>query len=72
MGFSLAREAEEWGAQVELIAGPVTLETPKNVIRTNVNSAEEMKKEIEERTVSRSKYFVFIWFRIISNNKMFD
>lgn len=51
MGFSLAREAEERGAQVELIAGPVTLETPKNVIRTNVNSAEEMKKEIEERFI---------------------
>jgi phosphopantothenoylcysteine decarboxylase / phosphopantothenate---cysteine ligase len=49
MGFSLAKEAEKRGAIVELIAGPVSLETPKNVKRTNVKSADEMKKEIESR-----------------------
>ena len=49
MGFALAREAEKRGAIVELIAGPVSLETPKNVLRTNVRSANEMKKEIEKR-----------------------
>ena len=49
MGFALAKEAEKRGAIVELIAGPVSLETPKNVQRTNVKSADEMKKEIEKR-----------------------
>ena len=49
MGFSLAKEAEKRGAIVELISGPVSLETPKNVKRTNVKSADEMKKEIESR-----------------------
>ena len=49
MGFALAREAEKRGANVELIAGPVSLETPRNVQRINVSSADEMKKEIENR-----------------------
>ena len=49
MGFALAREAEKRGANVELITGPVSLETPRNVQRTDVSSADEMKKEIEDR-----------------------
>tara|TARA_B100001093_G_scaffold513785_1_gene586402 strand:- start:668 stop:1858 length:1191 start_codon:yes stop_codon:yes gene_type:complete len=49
MGFALAREAEKRGANVELIAGPVSLQTPRNVQRINVSSADEMKKEIENR-----------------------
>jgi len=49
MGFALAKEAENRGAYVELISGPVSLKTPKNVKRTNIRSALEMKKEIEDR-----------------------
>ncbi|MDG1798871.1 MAG: bifunctional phosphopantothenoylcysteine decarboxylase/phosphopantothenate--cysteine ligase CoaBC [Flavobacteriales bacterium] len=49
MGFALAKEAENRGACVELISGPVSLKTPKNVKRTNIRSALEMKKEIEDR-----------------------
>ena len=49
MGFALAKEAEKRGANVELITGPVSLETPRNVQRTDVGSADEMKKEIEDR-----------------------
>ena len=49
MGFALAKEAEKRGANVELITGPVSLETPRNVQRTDVSSADEMKKEIEDR-----------------------
>lgn len=49
MGFALAKEAEERGANVSLISGPVSLDTPRNVHRTNVTSAIEMKKEIEKR-----------------------
>ena len=49
MGFALAKEAEKRGANVELITGPVSLETPRNVQRTDVSSADEMKKEIKNR-----------------------
>jgi len=49
MGFALANEAQKRGANVELVSGPVNLETPENVIRTNVESALQMKKEITDR-----------------------
>lgn len=49
MGFALANEAQKRGANVELVSGPVNLETPENVIRTNVKSAQQMKKEITDR-----------------------
>lgn len=42
MGFSIAEVASELGANVTLIAGPTTLETPFNVRRINVTSAAEM------------------------------
>ncbi|MDQ8000758.1 MAG: bifunctional phosphopantothenoylcysteine decarboxylase/phosphopantothenate--cysteine ligase CoaBC [Bordetella sp.] len=42
MGFAIARAAREAGAQVTLIAGPVHLETPRGVQRTDVLSAEKM------------------------------
>jgi phosphopantothenoylcysteine decarboxylase/phosphopantothenate--cysteine ligase len=49
MGFALANEAQKRGANVELVSGPVNLETPENVIRTNVESALQMKNEITDR-----------------------
>jgi phosphopantothenoylcysteine decarboxylase/phosphopantothenate--cysteine ligase len=42
MGFALARAAQEAGAQVTLVAGPVALATPHGVQRTDVRSALEM------------------------------
>ena len=46
MGFAIARAAVEAGAQVHLIAGPCSLETPLeatgNITRTNVTTANEM------------------------------
>ena len=39
MGFALARAAHEAGAQVSLVAGPVSLLTPRGVQRINVRSA---------------------------------
>lgn len=44
MGFALAQAAHELGFDVDLIAGPVELETPDGVTRTNVVSAREMHK----------------------------
>jgi phosphopantothenoylcysteine decarboxylase/phosphopantothenate--cysteine ligase len=46
MGFALATAAALRGAEVTLIAGPVSLETPKNVNRINVETAEEMKRAV--------------------------
>ena len=42
MGFALARAAHEAGASVTLVAGPVSLATPRGVARVNVRSAREM------------------------------
>lgn len=42
MGFAVARAAAEAGADVTLVAGPVTLPTPRGVTRVDVRSAEEM------------------------------
>lgn len=42
MGFAIARAAQEAGAEVTLIAGPVGLPTPRGVRRINVDSAQNM------------------------------
>jgi phosphopantothenoylcysteine decarboxylase / phosphopantothenate---cysteine ligase len=42
MGFALARAAAEAGARVTLVAGPVSLPTPRGVTRIDVRSAQEM------------------------------
>lgn len=42
MGFAIANAAALRGADVTLISGPVTLGTPKNVKRIDVETAEEM------------------------------
>ncbi|HMA08495.1 MAG TPA: phosphopantothenoylcysteine decarboxylase, partial [Ramlibacter sp.] len=42
MGFAIARAAREAGAQVTLVAGPVSLATPRGVTRIDVKSAREM------------------------------
>jgi phosphopantothenoylcysteine decarboxylase/phosphopantothenate--cysteine ligase len=42
MGFAIARAAHEAGAQVTLVAGPVSLPTPRGVHRVNVKSARDM------------------------------
>jgi phosphopantothenoylcysteine decarboxylase/phosphopantothenate--cysteine ligase len=42
MGFAIARAAREAGAQVTLVAGPVSLPTPRGVTRVDVRSARDM------------------------------
>jgi phosphopantothenoylcysteine decarboxylase / phosphopantothenate---cysteine ligase len=46
MGFAIARAAREAGAQVTLVAGPVSLATPRGVQRVNVRSAREMQEAV--------------------------
>jgi len=46
MGFSLARACVEAGADVTLIAGPVSLATPRGVRRVDVQSALQMREAV--------------------------
>lgn len=57
MGFAIARAAHEAGAQVTLVAGPVSLPTPRGVERINVRSALEMQQALE-RWALRASVFV--------------
>lgn len=44
MGYALADAFQKAGAAVTLVSGPVTLQTPKNVERVNVQTAEDMRQ----------------------------
>ena len=46
MGYAVAKEARDRGAEVILVSGPTNLEPPKNVKIINIKTNEEMKKEI--------------------------
>ena len=46
MGFAMARAAREAGAQVTLVAGPVSLPTPRGVTRIDVKSAQNMLEAV--------------------------
>ena len=46
MGFAIANAAAQRGASVALITGPVTLTTPKNVSRIDVETAEQMREAV--------------------------
>ena len=46
MGFAIARAAHEAGANVTLVAGPVSLPTPRGVGRINVKTALNMQKTL--------------------------
>ncbi|MBT1446533.1 bifunctional phosphopantothenoylcysteine decarboxylase/phosphopantothenate--cysteine ligase CoaBC [Shewanella sp. JM162201] len=49
MGFALARAAAAMGAEVTLITGPVTLQTPPGVQRVNVESAQQMLDAVMDK-----------------------
>ncbi|MDO8277338.1 MAG: bifunctional phosphopantothenoylcysteine decarboxylase/phosphopantothenate--cysteine ligase CoaBC [Burkholderiaceae bacterium] len=47
MGFAIARAAREAGAQVTLVAGPVSLAAPRGVTRVDVRSARDMRQAVQ-------------------------
>ncbi len=47
MGFAIARAAQEAGARVMLVAGPVHLPTPQGVSRIDVQSAQQMLEAVQ-------------------------
>jgi len=48
MGFAICRAAREAGAEVTLVAGPVSLATPRGVRRVDVRSARDMLQAVQE------------------------
>ena len=65
MGFAIARAAREAGAEVTLIAGPVSLRTPRNVSRVDVKSAQNMLEavvqHVQEATIFIATAAVADW-----------
>jgi phosphopantothenoylcysteine decarboxylase/phosphopantothenate--cysteine ligase len=59
MGFAIAAAAAASGAVVSLVAGPVTLETPAGVERTDVRSANEMR-DTAVRLASAADIFIAV------------
>jgi phosphopantothenoylcysteine decarboxylase/phosphopantothenate--cysteine ligase len=57
MGFAIARAAQQAGAQVTLVAGPVTLATPRGVLRVDVRSALQMQDAVL-KAASHSHIFI--------------
>ena len=49
MGYALAEAAARQGATVTLISGPVSLATPNNVTRVDVDSAQQMLDAVSSR-----------------------
>ncbi|MEH0760223.1 bifunctional phosphopantothenoylcysteine decarboxylase/phosphopantothenate--cysteine ligase CoaBC [Vibrio sp. 16] len=56
MGFALAEAAQHLGAQVTLIAGPVSLPTPSGVQRINVDSALSMHSAALEQATQHDVF----------------
>ena len=57
MGFAIARAAQEAGAEVTLIAGPVHLPTPRGVRRIDVKTAQQMHDAV---LPAAAKHDVFV------------
>jgi phosphopantothenoylcysteine decarboxylase/phosphopantothenate--cysteine ligase len=47
MGFAIANAAAQRGADVTLVSGPVSLQTPRNVTRVDVETAQEMLEAVQ-------------------------
>ena len=57
MGCAIARAARQAGAQVTLVAGPVSLPTPRGVKRIDVQSAMQMHEAVQQ-SVLDAKVFI--------------
>jgi len=56
MGFAIARAAREAGAEVTLVAGPVSLSTPRGVSRVDVTSALEMLQAVQDKVATATVF----------------
>ena len=60
MGFAVARAAAMRGHEVALVAGPVSLKTPKGVRRIDVTSARDMLAAVERELSQQAPGTVFV------------
>jgi phosphopantothenoylcysteine decarboxylase/phosphopantothenate--cysteine ligase len=56
MGFAIARAAQEAGADVTLVAGPVHLPTPRGVQRIDVQTAQQMHDAVLPRAAQHEVF----------------
>ena len=56
MGFAIARAAQEAGATVTLVSGPVSQPTPRGITRIDVTSALEMHAEVMQRAAMQDAF----------------
>lgn len=49
MGYAIAKEARNRGANVTLVSGPTNLEIPKNIEFVQISTNEEMRQEVMKR-----------------------
>ena len=57
MGFAIAQAAWRAGAEVTLVAGPVSLPTPRGVRRIDVRSARQMHEAVQDQ-VAAARIFI--------------
>ena len=73
MGYAIAQEARERGAEVVLVSGPTNLNPPKDVKIINIKTNEEMKNEIfdnfEWADISDREHSVY---SIVRKSKYYD
>jgi phosphopantothenoylcysteine decarboxylase/phosphopantothenate--cysteine ligase len=67
MGYAVARAAQEAGAEVTLVSGPVSLATPAGVARIDVRTAQEMFEAVKKRAPSSD---VFIAVAAVADYKV--
>jgi phosphopantothenoylcysteine decarboxylase/phosphopantothenate--cysteine ligase len=67
MGYAVARAAQEAGAEVTLVSGPVSLATPAGVARIDVRTAQEMFEAVKKRALSSD---VFISVAAVADYKV--
>ena len=58
MGFAIAESAARQGADVTLVAGPVSLPTPNGVQRVDVETAEAMQQAVDEALSGGADWFI--------------
>jgi len=67
MGFEIARAANLAGAEVILIAGPVSIETPCSIQRINVTSAVDMHQQVLDHLADQD---IFIGCAAVADYRM--
>jgi phosphopantothenoylcysteine decarboxylase/phosphopantothenate--cysteine ligase len=67
MGFAIAKAAQQLGASVTLISGPVNLVTPKEVARKNVISAQDMLEAVHQEIAQQD---IFIACAAVADYKV--